>query len=173
MRQPAIRWQHFPKSIACPSSLSEVVKIFESCFDAINSKAHEGQSSDQALSVVRPFLVSAGFMVEQNKSKEGKIRIPVHYGEGGIPTQAFEADAYHPLNKIVLEVEAGRAVVNFQFLKDLFQACVMQDVDYLAIAVRQDYRGMNDFEKVVNFLETLHSSDRLKLPLKGILVIGY
>jgi hypothetical protein len=80
---------------------------------------------------------------------------------------------YHPINKIVLEVEAGRGVTNYQFLKDLFQACVMQDVDYLAIAVRQDYRGSKDYEKVVTFIETIFASDRLKLPLNAVLIIGY
>lgn len=68
-------------------------------------------------------------------------------------------------------------MINNQFLKDLFQACMMDDVDYLAIAVRNVYEaaGANnrDFERVVNFFETMYASNRMKLPLKGILVIGY
>jgi len=32
-----------------------------------------------------------------------------------------------------LEVEAGRAYTNYQFLKDLFQACMMHDVQYLGM----------------------------------------
>jgi hypothetical protein len=39
----------------------------------------------------------------------------------------------------VLEIEAGRAVDNNQFLKDLFEACVSEKVKYLAIAVRLTY----------------------------------
>ena len=62
----------------------------------------------------------------------------------------FDADAVDRERKLVLEVEAGRAIVNNQFLKDLFQACMMRDIDYLAIAVRKIYRGgnrqANDFE---------------------------
>ncbi len=72
-----------------------------------------------------------------------------------------------------MEVEAGRGVTNYQFLKDLFQACVMQDVDYAVIAIRQDYRGSDDFSKVVTFIETIYASNRLILPLKGLLIIGY
>lgn len=49
----------------------------------------------------------------------------------------------------------------------------MQDVDFLVIAVRQDYRGSDDFSKVVTFIETIYASNRLILPLKGILIIGY
>jgi len=70
-------------------------------------------------------------------------------------------------------VEAGRAVVNNQFLKDFFEACMMQDVDYVVIAVRNDYRGNNDFEAVCAFFEALYASQRMILPLKGVTLIGY
>ena len=49
----------------------------------------------------------------------------------------------------------------------------MQDVDYVVIAVRQDYRGGDDFSKVISFLDTLYASTRLELPLTGVLIIGY
>ena len=73
----------------------------------------------------------------------------------------------------MLEVEAGRAVVNYQFLKDIFQACMMHRVEYLVLAVRNDYRGHDDFQVVRTFLETLYISNRLILPLQGIMLIGY
>ncbi|WP_336774145.1 hypothetical protein [Paenibacillus sp. MMO-58] len=44
-----------------------------------------------------------------------------------MPT-AFEADAYNKEFETVLEIEAGRAATNYQFLKDLFQACMMNSV---------------------------------------------
>ena len=93
--------------------------------------------------------------------------------------KSFEADAYHGEQGYVLEVEAGRAVVNNQFLKDLFQACMMHEVRYLGIAVRNSYTSgvkktvSKDFERVITFFDTLYASDRLKLPLEGILIIGY
>lgn len=71
------------------------------------------------------------------------------------------------------EVEAGRAVDNNPFLKDIFQACMMHDILHLAIAVRNTYRNSDDFAKVESFLETLYVSGRLQLPLRGILLIGY
>ena len=85
----------------------------------------------------------------------------------------FEADGLNPKTKTVIEVEAGRGVTNHQFLKDLFQACMMHNVDFLVIAVRNLYRTSNDFEKVLSFLNTLYASSRLMLPLKGVLIIGY
>jgi hypothetical protein len=52
---------------------------------------------------------------------------------------------------------------------------MMEDVDYLCIAVLNRYEasGRNDFEHVVKFMETLYASQRLALPLRGVLVIGY
>ena len=118
-------------------------------------------------------LMYLGYKVEVSKSLEDKIRIPVLFGRNGEMEKYFEADCYHPINNIVMEIEAGRAVVNYQFLKDIFQACVMHDIEQLVIAVRNDYRGHDDFETVINFLDTLYTSNRLNLPLKGILIIGY
>ena len=139
----------------------------------IASLQNVGQSSNDALAALRPDLESLGYQVERDKTALGKIRVPVLFGKNGTVEKSFEADAHHVADQVVLEVEAGRGVTNYQFLKDLFQACVMQDVEYLAIAVRQDYRGSDDFSKVVSFIETLFSSTRLVLPLKGILIVGY
>jgi hypothetical protein len=50
---------------------------------------------------------------------------------------------------------------------------MMPSVDYLVLAVRNDYRGVEDFEKIYEFLETLYINGRLQLPLKGIVLIGY
>ena len=50
---------------------------------------------------------------------------------------------------------------------------MMHGVEYLAIAVRLDYRGKPDFETAYRFLETLYINGRIRLPLKGILLIGY
>lgn len=50
---------------------------------------------------------------------------------------------------------------------------MMPSVDYLILAVRNDYRDVEDFEKIYEFLETLYINGRLQLPLKGIVLIGY
>ena len=50
---------------------------------------------------------------------------------------------------------------------------MMFNVEYLVVAVRNEYRTHKDFEIVYTFLETLYISNRIQLPLKGILLIGY
>src|SRR5699024_10869374 len=102
-----------------------------------------------------------------------KINVPVLFGLDSGIDKYFNADALSNDGKIVIEVEAGRAVDNNQFLKDIFQACMMYEVECLFIAVRNDYRGGDDFSKIYAFLETLYISSRLHLPLKGILLLGY
>ena len=49
----------------------------------------------------------------------------------------------------------------------------MFGVEYLVLAVRKSYRKNNDFKKIYAFLETMYISNRIILPLKGILLIGY
>lgn len=173
MAKDKIHWPYFPKSARRTLFLEEVVRVFESAIPAITSLKHVGQVSNEVLAKVRPGLEVLGFAVEFSKSNVGKIKVPVLFGQNGKVEKSFEADAYHADQRVVLEVEAGRGVTNYQFLKDLFQACVMQDVDFAVIAVRKDYRGSDDFGKVVSFFETLYVSTKFNLPLKGILVIGY
>jgi len=173
MTKHRILWQHFPKHSPCTDFLREVVASFEEVSGEIASLENVGQVSNEVLAKVRSGLETLGFLVETSKTAEGKIKVPVLYGANGKVEKSFEADAYHPVQKTVVEVEAGRGVTNYQFLKDLFQACVMQDVDYAVIAIRQDYRGSDDFGKVVTFIETIYASNRLILPLKGLLIIGY
>ena len=173
MAKHKILWQHFPKHSPCSDFLKEIVVCFDNVSAEIASLDNVGQVSNEVLAKVRSGLERLGFLVETSKTAEGKIKVPVLYGSNGKVEKAFEADAYHPTQRTVVEVEAGRGVTNYQFLKDLFQACVMQDVDYAVIAIRQDYRGSDDFSKVVTFIETIYASNRLILPLKGLLIIGY
>ncbi|HRC67109.1 MAG TPA: hypothetical protein PK976_04145 [Bacteroidales bacterium] len=151
----------------------DIVKVFEDSSEIIDSETHVEQESNKVLSKIRDGLINIGFQVEAGKKADEKINVPVLFGKNGKIVRSFDADAYCEENGFVIEVEAGRGVTNYQFLKDLFQACMMHEVNYLAIAVRNKYRNNRDYEKVQTFFETLYASQRLQLPLKGILVIGY
>lgn len=167
-----INWQFFPKSRIIPDHFIKVIGVFELNEKSISSVIHN-YSSNEVLEHVRNGLEDLDFQIEKGKKSDDKIKVPVLFGQNGKLEQSFDADGYNNLFKTVIEVEAGRAVANYQFLKDLFQACMMYDVDYLIIAIRNDYRGNPDFQKVITFFNTLYASGRLHLPLKGILIIGY
>ena len=167
-----IQWQYFPKSSPPPELVEGVIEVFASQFSSINSPGHSLRSNE-VLGIVTAKLQALGFEVETGKRASEKIRVPVLFGRNGRVEKSFEADAWHRSGKFVLEVEAGRGITNNQFLKDLFQACMMHDVEYLAIAVRTEYRGAKNFETMTQFFETLYASNRLDLPLRGLLAIGY
>lgn len=167
-----IRYQFFPRSEGLSQAINEVVTCFQSVTSEIESPKNN-LSSDEVLAKLRPYLEEAGFVVESGKTKNAKIHVPVLFGFDNRIDKSFNADALSKDGKIVVEVEAGRATENNQFLKDIFQASMMHSVEYLVVAVRNEYRGHADFEIVYTFLETLYISNRLRLPLKGILLIGY
>lgn len=117
-----ITWQLFPRSARPCQALLATIRIFESNVAHIDSTTQTLESND-VLKIVANDLKAAGFAVEEGKSKESKIAVPVLFGLNGAIEKSFFADAFHPEDGVVLEVEAGRAVDNNQFLKDLFQAC--------------------------------------------------
>lgn len=167
-----INYQLFPKSLQISSDLLSVVDIFKLNEIKISSKTNK-LHSNEVLAIVCNDLQNIGFKIESGKKSADKINIPVLFGRNGALEKSFDADGVNLTTRTVIEVEAGRAVTNYQFLKDLFQACMMQEIDTLIIVVRNVYNNNRDFETVVTFLDTLFVSGRLTLPLKKILVIGY
>ena len=168
-----IEWQLYPKNMTCPKHLHDIINSFANQIDNIDSPHHKTLQSNDVLAYLRDPFTKLGYEVEKSKKAEDKIEVPVLFGKNGKLEKSFHADAYSFDLKTVIEVEAGRAVANYQFLKDLFEACVMADVDYCVIAVRRIYRQSEDFNKVIMFMDTLFSSTKLILPLKGVLIIGY
>lgn len=167
-----LQYQLFPRSFGITDEIKAVIACFQEHYEAIKSPEHN-LNSDSVLKIIAADLKGLGFKVEESKARVDKIQIPVLFKRNNSIGKSFDADAVSADGKIVLEVEAGRAYANNQFLKDLFQACMMPSVDYLMLAVRNDYRGVEDFEKIYEFLETLYINGRLQLPLKGIVLIGY
>ena len=78
--------------------------------------------SNSILAIVKDGLEEIGYQVENGKSKQDAVAVPVLYGLNGKPEKQFFADAYHRHDEIVLEVEAAAAVINNLVLKDLFEA---------------------------------------------------
>jgi hypothetical protein len=167
-----LQYQLFPRSFGVNADVEAVINCFQKHYDEIKSPENN-LNSDGVLKIISDDLKELGFKVEESKARDDKIKVPVLFSLNNRIDKFFDADAVSADGKIVLEVEAGRAYVNNQFLKDVFQACMMYGVDYLMLAVRNDYRGNDDFSKIFQFFETLYINGRLQLPLKGIVLIGY
>lgn len=166
------RYQLFPRSFGITKQVEDAIKCFERNFHLIDSHIHNHSSND-VLEFVRADLEAIGFTIEKSKKQDDKIRVPVLFGLNNKIDKFFDADGISQDLSIVLEVEAGRAYRNNQFLKDIFQACMMPSVEYLILAVRNTYAGTDDFQSIFAFIETLYVNGRLQLPLKGIVLIGY
>lgn len=171
-----IQWMYYPKNQMIVPHLMSIIDAFKEVENLIDSEIYTGEEtlkSDAVLSIVAPGLQRIGFQTERSKRHEDKIRVPVLFGLNGTTELAFEVDGFNAETQTVIEVEAGRGVTNYQFLKDFYEACMMQNVSYFCIAVRNHYRSSKDFEKVCKFFETLFASNRIQTTIQGILVIGY
>lgn len=167
-----IQYQFFPRSQGITPEIKKVIDCFLEVNDKIDSDFYNLKSNAVLKELYEP-LTKIGYDVETSKAKDDKIDVPVLFGLGNQIDKSYNADALSEDGKIVIEVEAGRATENNQYMKDIFQACMMFEVEYLIVAVRNTYRGHKDFNIVYTFLETLYISSRLHLPLNGILLVGY
>lgn len=174
-----VNYQFFPRSQGVTPRIRQIIDCFKQVDQ--NKEGNARYKSNEMLAMLKPYLESIDFMVESGKAASQQIFVPVLFSENDTVDKSFAADALSNDHKIVIEVEAGRAVFNNQFLKDIFQACMMYEVEYLVIAVLNEYqfkvngeeRVSHDYQTIKTFLETLYISNRLQLPLKGILLIGY
>ena len=131
--------------------------------------------------LLRPALVELGFDVEGGKKAPDKLRRPVLFGEMGAEERAYEVDAFHAELGVALEVEAGRGTQGNAIYRDLIQTSLLIDAQFLALAVLIEYRFKSgpktiaspDYRKTISVLDAIYASDRLRLPLDGVLIIGY
>jgi hypothetical protein len=160
-----------------------VLTVFSSAENELDS-ALKRNSSDSALATLRPGLLELGFEVEAGKKKAEKIRRPVLFGEMGREDLAYEVDGFHPTLGIALEVEAGRGARGNAVYRDLIQTSLLVDAQYLVLAVAQEYHHnltarperqevVKSYRDSMKILDGIFASERLKLPLAGILLVGY
>jgi hypothetical protein len=128
-------WKFYPSRSEPVPWVAGVVAAFAAAGAQIDSRINHGVTSDAALAVLRPGLVSLGFEIESGKTKAGKIKRPVLFGEMGRPRVAYEIDGFHPKHRIVLEVEAGRGAAGNADYRDLIRTSLIVDADYLVLAM--------------------------------------
>jgi hypothetical protein len=170
-------WKFYPSAIEPPEWVGPVVAAFRAVQSQIDSRLNVGVSSDAALAALRPELVRHGFEVEGGKTRAGRIRRPVLFGEVGRPVVAYEVDGFHPQHEIVLEVEAGRGAANNADYRDLIRASLMVDARFLVLAMMLHYgtgrTAIKSYDAARDRIDAIYASERLRLPLDGILLVGY
>lgn len=138
------------------------------------------------LSILRNDIINLGYQVEEGKGKAKKISISILLDADGKPLINFEVDALNKTTGTIIEIEASRAVQGNAFYKDFIEACLINSIDYsidyLVVAVRNTFKTTSgkfrkvtlyDCDKLTKICKAIIKNTRFKIPLKGILVIGY
>ncbi len=181
MSNTQLRYSTFPRTEPPPRFVTDLVDVFRSQHRDIDThRLKKGLTSDEVLAVLRNDLVGLGFEVEASKRKRDKIERPVFFGENGIPTVRYEIDAFHSEWRCGLEVEAGRAWMGNAVYRDLIQAMVMVQVDWLALAVPNAYKYQSggkqsiskDYLNACGVADALFGHSRVSMPYR-LVVIGY
>jgi len=137
--------------------------------------------SNEVLRVLTDGLKALGFVVEEGKTKLGKLPRPVFFGDEGTYLRTYEIDTFEPTHGIALEVEAGRATMGNAIYRDLIQASLMLDARFLVLAVPIEYPYLSkgkqmkeaSYAKTYSVVEAIYGSPRLALPFEGLLLVGY
>ena len=174
-------WIYYPTRTAPPEWAKDFVAVVANCVGRIDSREAGGLSSNDVLAELRPGLVALGYQVESGKTKAGRIRRPVLYGEGGTELLAYEIDAVHDDLGVLVEVEAGRGADGNAVYRDLVRASLIVDARFFVLAVLQQYRRMSSGRSIIvssyrdakNQLDAIYASQRLGLPFEGVLLVGY
>ncbi|OBA77475.1 hypothetical protein A5633_18245 [Mycolicibacterium elephantis] len=172
------RWSFFPRNIYPPTWASDLVDVTTRVEKQISTVGDEVRlTSDAVLRELRPELESLGFIVETSKTRAGKIRRPVLFGENGKPRVSYEIDAFHDEFGIAVEVEAGRGVANNADYRNIVRTALILDATYLVLFMPIYYRTANSvtqgYKRTLEQLDAIYASRRLQLPFRGILLVGY
>ena len=175
-------WDYFPRNERPPQWVEPLIALTRTAEPRIStSEQSTGLHSDHVLQELAPGLKELGYEVEASKKAADRIRRPVLFGSNGRPEVSYEIDAFHDGHGIVVEVEAGRAAANNATYRDIIRASLILDAQYLALLLPVTYRFSNGgqaasvpaYRRCLDLLSALYASQRLPLPLRGVLLIGY
>lgn len=189
-----------------PKELKKVIDEFVNHMKEIESKDNNNRLSSDAVLEKLCKGLEKKYHVEETKKKQLRIKLTDNEEkiiEDKEPLKEFSVDAIHENidssdedkgKDIIIEIEAGRAVSNYQFLKDIMEcamiaskkkiiyngkpAKISNDGLYLVLAVRNEYKvesqknPSKNYETIKKWLNAIAVS-KLDLKLKGILLIGY
>ena len=176
-----IRFSTYPRTEAPPHFTEALIRVFTKHVARVSTQAlAKGLTSNEVLATVAPDLLTLGFEVETGKSAAAKVERPVFYGENGEPDLRYQIDGFHRDWKCGIEIEAGRSFTSNAVYRDLIQASLMVDLDYLCLAVPMAYTFKSggrtttsrDYENTRAVADALYGHSRLKMPYR-LLVIGY
>jgi hypothetical protein len=175
-------WGYFPRNARPPTWVESFVGNVHAAEESISTvERKNGLDSDGVLRHLAEGLRGLGFDVESGKRAAERIKRPVLFGHNGRPEVSFEIDAFNDALGIVVEVEAGRGARGNATYRDLIRTSLIVDAKYLALLLPIAYRHTSGGREVVvraykdclDLLSALYASQRLELPFRGVLLVGY
>lgn len=154
--------------------MNEVLGVFADPRELIDS-VETHLESPAVLAHLRPGLEAVGFRIEG----AGRVTRPVLFGDEGSVVKSFNVDGFREADGIALEVESGGAVYNNRILLDLVKMCLAVDVRSGIIAVPQQYTTTKQtwqppYAESLKLLDSIYANpERFRIPLAGLLVVGY
>ena len=168
------RWRYYPVWRKPEPWVEEVLGVFATAKHLINS-AERHLESPAVLAHLRPGLEAIGFRIEG----AGKLTRPVLFGDEGSVVKSFNVDGFREADGLAREVEAGGAVYNNRILLDLIKMCLAVDVRSGIIAVPQQYMTPKQtwqppYTESLKLFDSIYANpERFRIPLDGLLVVGY
>lgn len=175
-------WDYFPRNVRPPTWVQPFVSVVSSVEPQISTISQTtGLDSNGVLRELAPGLREQGFTVEVGRRAADRIRRPVLFGPNGRATVSYDIDGFNDEHGIVLEVEAGRAASNNAEFRDIVRASLILDANYLALVLPVTYRftsggrpaSIPAHERGRKLFSALYASQRMPLPLRGVLLVGY
>jgi hypothetical protein len=180
--EPYPSWDYFPRNAGPPGWVEPFVANVRAAEESISTVERKtGLRSDWVLQQLATGLRELGFDVESGKKASDRIRRPVLFGSNGRAEVSYEIDAFHDGHGIVLEVEAGRGARGNATYRDIIRTSLIVDAQYLALLLPVVYRHVSSgrevsvraYKECADLLSALYASQRLPLPFRGVLLVGY
>lgn len=160
----------FPTSAVTP----EWADAFVGAVASLEAKLIRSKKGDRVLQLLWPGLSNLGFSVEHTLNA---------YGERGEGYKQMRVDAWHAQLGVVVEIEGASSAGGYAVYRDLIRASLIPEAKYLAIAVptirerstkRQKRLKGKHFAEANQLLKMIFTrTSRLRLPLEGVLLVGY
>lgn len=185
----SIKMTSFPNNVELPQIAQLVIASFNEHHQAFDSRNNQSiQKSNEVLRVMEEPLERLHFSVEkamQGTRKGEKVKKVPRHGVlvGNAFTHRLNVDAVNDEEKCVLEIEAGAAYHSGIF-KDIISVSLLDNIEIFILAVpvlyvtnhKAEKRQVKDnhlYANAVKLFEKIYRSQRLLLPFRCVVVIGY
>ena len=179
------RWKYYPTWRPRPSWVADVVSAIASMRAQLDSTQFIGsdryQNSNVVLARLKPALEPLGFTIEGegDRGRVSALRRAVLHGEGASLERHYDVDGWHEGLRVALEVEGGKAHEGRNAVWDLIKFSLITDVEFGIIIVPLHYEPRErawspPYERIRGDFDAIYANpERFKIPLRGLLLLGY